>query len=348
MMKTISISGKKTGKNFPVFIIAEAGVNHNGSLRLAKKLVDAAARAGADAVKFQTFCAEKLVTRESPLAPYQKKKGVRSQYQMLKLLELSQHEFTELFSYAQQKKIIFLSTPFDGESADFLFRLGVRAFKVGSGDMTNLPLLAHLAQKKMPVILSTGMATLQEVKDAVDTLRKNGLKDMILLHCVSSYPAQAADCNLRAIRTMEETFHVPCGFSDHTMGFEVSCAAAALGACIIEKHFTIDKSLPGPDHKMSLSPDEFSEFVRAVRNAGKALGDGLKKPVPCELPVKKVARKSIVASRGILKGEGITENMLCMKRPETGIPPRDIKKVLTMKARKNITVDTVLQWSMLK
>lgn len=347
-MKTIFIAHKNIGRGSPVFVIAEAGVNHNGSLRLAKKLVDAAARAGADAVKFQTFCAEKLVTRESPLAPYQKKKGVRSQYQMLKPLELPQYEFTELFRYAQKKKIIFLSTPFDEGSADFLFRLGVRAFKIGSGELTNLPLLAHLAQKKLPVILSTGMATLQEVKEAVDTLRKSGLKDMILLHCVSSYPAPVEDCNLRAIRTMDETFHVPCGFSDHTTGFEASCAAVALGACCIEKHFTIDKSLPGPDHKMSLLPVELSEFVRAIRNVEKALGDGTKKPATCELPVKKAARKSIVASRGILKGERMTKNMLCMKRPETGILPRDIKKVLTKKARKNIPADTVLQWSILK
>lgn len=347
-MRAISISGKSVGGNFPVFIVAEAGVNHNGSLRLAKKLVDAAKNAGADAVKFQTFQAKKLATENSPAAPYQKKEGVKSQFAMLKSLELPQKDFVKLFNYAKKKKIIFLSTPFDEDSADFLFTLGVRAFKVGSGDLTNIPLLAHLAKKKLPVILSTGMATLHEVQEAVDALKKGGLKKIILLQCVSSYPAPVKDCNLRAMKTMGKMFRVPCGFSDHTTGFEASCAAAALGARVIEKHFTIDKSLPGPDHKMSLSPAEFSEFVRAVRKAEQALGDGIKKPAACELPVKKAARKSIVSARDILKKERITADDICMKRPGTGISPRDMKKVLTMKARKNIPADTVLKWSMMK
>lgn len=347
-MKSIAIGRRKIGKGFPVFIIAEAGVNHNGKLALAKKLVDAAEKAGADAVKFQTFKAEKLAALKTPPAAYQKKKGVKSQRDMLRSLELSEKDFCWLFRHAKRKNILFLSTPFDEESADFLDSLGARAFKAGSGDLTNLPLLSHLAKKKKPVILSTGMATLSEVREAVKALKKNGCADIVLMHCVSSYPAPLESCNLRALKTLESAFQLPCGFSDHTAGMDAACAAVALGAVCVEKHFTVDKSLPGPDHSMSLSPSELSRFVQSLRGVEAAMGDGVKKPAECEKDVRRVARKSIVAGRAIEKGEKITQNMLTVKRPGTGIMPRDVKKVIGKIAKKNIPADTLIKWSMVR
>ncbi len=347
-MKSVSIGRRKIGGGFPVFVIAEAGVNHNGKLPLAKKLVDAAKNAGADAVKFQTFKAEKLAARRAPLAAYQKKEGAQSQREMLRALELSENDFRELFHHAKKKNMLFLSTPFDEESADFLDSLGARAFKVGSGELTNLPLLSHLAKKKKPVILSTGMAVLSEIKDAVAALERDGCADIVLLHCVSSYPAPLEACNVRAVKTLEKTFHVPCGFSDHTTGFEAGCAAVALGARCIEKHFTLDSSLPGPDHKMSLEPHELARYIQSLHDVEASLGDGTKKPAPCENDVRRIARKSVVSARDIVKGERIVQTMLCMKRPGTGIMPRDVKKVIGKIAKKNIPADTLIKWSMMR
>ncbi|MEA2031577.1 MAG: N-acetylneuraminate synthase, partial [candidate division Zixibacteria bacterium] len=249
------------------FIIAEAGVNHNGNLELAKQLVDIAAKAGADAVKFQTFKAEKVVTPDSPKADYQLQatEESESQYEMLRKLELSHEQHVELMSYCRKQKIIFMSTPFDRESADFLYELSVPVFKIGSGEITNLPFLEYVSGKGKPVILSTGMSYLSEVDEAVKVVRKAGCERFVLLHCVSNYPAAAQDVNLQAMHTMATAFQVPVGYSDHTLGIEVSMAAVALGACVIEKHFTIDRTLLGPDHQASLEPDELSAMVKGIR-----------------------------------------------------------------------------------
>jgi len=321
------------------FIIAEIGVNHNGSLRLAKKLVEAAAAAGADAVKFQTFKAEELATKNAPSASYQR---AGSQYEMLKALELSEPQLRELFKYCKRKKVGFLSTPFDLKSAEFLARLGVRAFKVSSGDLTNLPLLRALARYSKPLILSTGMATLAEVKAAVAAIRSAGNQKITLLHCVSSYPARSEEVNLRAMDTLKQAFSLPAGYSDHTLGIEVAIAATARGAEIIEKHLTLDRGLSGPDHRTSAEPDEFRALVRAIRKVESALGDGKKVPQKSEREIMRVARKSIVARENIIKGEKIKGSMLAIKRPGTGIRPRYFNKLIGQVARRNIRQDQIL------
>ena len=341
----IKINNRKIGKNQPVLIIAEAGVNHNGSLRLAKKMVATAKKTGADAIKFQTFKAEDLVLRHAPKAEYQKKTVPgKSQFEMLKELELSETEFEELFNYCKKQKIIFLSTPFDFKSAEFLYKLGVSAFKIGSGDLTNLPLLTQVARYRKPVILSTGMATLEEVKEAVRTIYLSGNKKLILLHCTSNYPAKYRDVNLRAMDTLKQRFNIIVGYSDHTQGIEVTIAAVAKEACVIERHFTLDKTLPGPDHKASLEPDEFREMVSSIRNIEKALGRSTKKPTKTELRIKKVIRKSIVATKDIPKRMKITKKMLAIKRPGTGIKPKYLDQLIGRQARRNIKKDTIITW----
>jgi len=334
----VKIGDRLIGPGEPCFIIAEAGVNHNGDIRLAKKLIDAAKEAGADAVKFQTFKAEEVAAPVAKKADYQKAttSPEESQLDMIKKLELSAKDFEELYSYAQKKGIIFLSTAFDKGSADLLQKLGVPAFKIPSGEINNFPFLKYIAGKGRPVILSTGMSTLKEVEKAVSVILQEGIKEIILLHCVSCYPARIEDTNLRAMETLKQAFNLPVGLSDHSLGIIVPVAAVALGACVIEKHFTLDKNLPGPDHKASLEPDELKEMVNGIRDIEKALGNGIKQPVAAEEEVKQVARRSIVAVADIPKGTVITAEMLGVRRPGTGIEPARLNEIIGKKAKKNI------------
>lgn len=333
-----------------VFIIAEAGVNHNGDLALAKKLVEAAATAGADAVKFQTFKASNLVSKIAPLAEYQKQNTAQeeSQFEMLQRLELSEEAFRELKNFCFEKDILFLSTPFDVESLELLDRLEVPFFKVPSGEITNLPFLRAIAQKKKPMIVSTGMATLAEVKEAVAAIRHAGNGDIILLQCVSSYPADPADANLRAMLTLKDAFGLPVGFSDHTAGIEVALAAAALGAHVIEKHFTLDKNLPGPDHKASLNPEELRALVKGIRKVEAALGDGEKKPSAAECNVMEAARKSLVAACDIPEGVVLTEKMIAIKRPGNGLKPALFEQLIGRKTKKNFFEGELFSWEALE
>jgi len=312
--------------NRKVFIIAEAGVNHNGSIETAKKLVDVAVEAGADAVKFQTFKAESLVSKYASKADYQKRTtdADESQFEMIKRLELSEADHRELIDYCRDKGIVFLSTPFDIESADFLNSLGLETFKIPSGEITNLPYLRKIGELKKEVVLSTGMSDLGEIRDALDILVSAGtpLSKITVLHCNTEYPTPFEDVNLRAMLTIKEAFpDVKIGYSDHTLGITVPIAAVALGATVIEKHFTLDKNMSGPDHRASLEPAELKDMVGAIRDIEIAMGDGIKKPSSSEIKNKPVARKSIVAARDIKKGEKFTEENLAVKRPGNGINP---------------------------
>jgi len=346
MNQKIKIGKKTISDHGSVFIIAEAGVNHNGDLKLAKKLIDMAKEAGADAVKFQTFLPEELVTKHAAKAKYQRKASDDgSQYEMLKKLQLSSSDFKMLFQYCQKRKIIFLSTPFDFQSARFLNQLNVPAFKIGSGDMNNLPLLSQIAGYKKPIILSTGMSTLTEVKEAYRTIQARGNRKIILLHCTSNYPTKFEDVNLNAMLTLKNTFPSIIGCSDHTLGIEVPIAAVALGARIIEKHLTLDRKLPGPDHKTSLNPEEFQMMVESIRNIEKAKGNIKKEPNKSEIEISKVIRKSIIAARSISRDSLLTTKMLTIKRPGTGIKPKYFNRLIGRKVKKNISKDHILQWN---
>ena len=342
----IKIGNKYIGKGYPCFIIAEAGVNHNGSLELAKKLIDEAKNIGADAVKFQTFKTEKIITRNATKAEYQKKTtGLQeTQYEMLKKLELSQKEFSQLKKYADSNKILFFSTPYDEESVEFLYKLKIPAFKISSADITNFPLLAAVAKKKLPIILSTGMSTLGEVEEAVNLIKAVGNNKLVLLHCNFNYPAKMEEVNLLAMRTLSQAFQTPVGYSDHTKGIEVSIAAVVLGAYVIEKHFTLNKNFPGPDHKASSEPEEFKKMVKKIRNIEKALGSAVKFPSKSEAINRKVSRRSIVAAGDISKGTIITLDKISIKRPGTGISPKYNKKIIGRKAIKDIKLDEVITW----
>lgn len=308
-----------------VLIIAEAGVNHNGKLKLAKNLVDAAVLAKADVIKFQTFKAENIIIKNTPKAPYQDKNYAKhtTQYNMLKELELTEEDFVELCAYSSKKNILFCSSPFDIQSVEFLHSLKHPFWKIASGEITNYPLLKKIGSYKEKVIMSTGMATLLEIENAVKILMEAGTdKDVItLMHCNTEYPTSMQDVNLRAMKTMRESMSIAVGYSDHTLGIEVPIAAVALGASVIEKHFTLSRALPGPDHKASLEPQELSEMVQAIRNIEAALGTGIKKPTEAELKNLLLARKSIVASRQISKGECFSEGNLTVKRPGNGMSP---------------------------
>jgi len=350
MQNQIKIGKRTVGPQDCCFIIAEAGVNHNGDIALAKKLIDAAVEAGADAVKFQTGKAENVVTSTAEKAEYQKTTtgATESQYEMIKKLELSEADFWALSEYARDAGIIFLSTPFDEESVDLLDQIGVPAFKISSGEITNFSLLKKVAEKSKPIILSTGMATLGEVEEALNYLRKNGSEDITLLHCTTSYPAPVKSVNLCAMETLRCAFQVPVGYSDHTEGTTIPIAAAAIGACIIEKHFTLDRTLSGPDHQASLEPQELSAMVKAVRDVEVARGNGVKGPTEEEEKIKKVARRSIVAKRDIRVGNVLKESDLAIKRPGTGIEPRYLDSILQMKAKVSIQRDQVIQWDMIE
>ena len=324
-----------------VFIIAEAGVNHNGSLELAKKLVDVAVEAGADAVKFQTFKAKNLVSKEAKKAKYQVENtgSNESQYEMLKKLELGFDEFVELKEYCDEKGIMFLSTPFDFESIEFLDSLGLEIFKIPSGEITNYPYLREIAKLKKRVILSTGMANMCEIEQALDVMEKFGTKreNIIVLHANTEYPTPMEDVNLKAMLSIKEAFKVNVGYSDHTLGIEVPIAAVAMGAVVIEKHFTLDKNMEGPDHKASLEPDELKAMVKAIRNIEIALGNGIKKPSKSESKNIEIARKVIVAKRDIKKGEKFSEENLTVKRAGKGINPMRWEEIIGRESNKNYT-----------
>ena len=347
----VKIADKLIGEGEPCFIIAEAGVNHNGDINLAKKLIDVAKETGADAVKFQTYKAEELVTRNAEKARYQMETTSRneSQYDMIKRLELSGKDFQELFTLAREKDILFLSSPFDKGSADLLGELGVSAFKVPSGEITNFPLLKHVAKKGKPVILSTGTATSEEVEEALEVIKGEGYNNnIILLHCVSSYPAKIEDMNLRAMVSLREVFQLPVGLSDHSLGITMPIAAVAMGACVIEKHFTLDKKLPGPDHRASLEPGELRQMVAAIRDVERAMGDGIKRPTKDEEETKKTARRSIVACVDIPQGTIITKEMLALKRPGTGLEPKFLDMVIGRRTKRALKENELMSLGMLE
>jgi N-acetylneuraminate synthase len=347
---TLEINGRKVGAGYPCLVIAEAGINHNGDINMAREMVRTAARAGADVVKFQTFNAEKLTTAQAPKAAYQMMATGKneSQFEMLQKLELGAGDFQMLMEECRQQGILFMSTPFDEESADLLDLLGMNAFKIGSGEVTNLPLLIHIARKGKPVILSTGMSYLNEVDVAVRRIHLAGNDHLALLQCTSNYPADPAQVNLRAMDTLAQAFQVPVGFSDHTLGIEIALAAVAMGACIVEKHFTLDKSLPGPDQKASMEPLELEVLVAGIRKVESALGHGRKEPVESEVDTAKVARRSIVARQDILAGTSLTENDVIMMRPGTGLPSTLLPYLLNRVARRDIPAGTLISFEMVE
>lgn len=328
-----------------VFIIAEAGVNHNGSIDVAKKLVDAAVLAGADAVKFQTFKAENLVCRNARKADYQMETTDQEepQFDMLKKLELTPEMHEQLIDYCRQKGIMFLSTPFDIDSLHYLIRCGIGIIKIPSGEITNYPFLREIGRTGKRVIISSGMSSLDEVRDAVKVLKDYGSRDITVLHCNTEYPTPFADVNLQAMITMREELGVAVGYSDHTQGIEVPIAAAALGASVIEKHFTLDKNMEGPDHKASLEPAELHAMLHAIRNIESAIGDGKKKPSESEKKNISIVRKSIVAKCGIEEGEIFTEDNLTTKRPGTGLSPMCWEQVIGSRAKRNFSEDELIE-----
>ncbi|MFC1570464.1 N-acetylneuraminate synthase [Candidatus Omnitrophota bacterium] len=324
-----------------VFIIAEAGVNHNGSLKTALKMVDLAKKAGCDAVKFQTFRAENIVSASAPKTEYQKKttgkKG--TQLDILKKLELSPKDHKALAGYCRKKKIMFMSTPFDLESVDLLNNLGIKIFKIPSGELTNMPYLRKIGRLKKEVIVSTGMADLKEIKEALNIIKSSGTpkKNITILHCNTEYPTSFKDVNLRAMITIRDKFKVDTGYSDHTLGIEVPIAAAALGAKVIEKHFTLDRNMKGPDHKASLEPGELKEMVAAIRNIESSMGSKEKKASVPASKNRKLVLKSIVASKDIRKGESFSGANITTKRPGNGLSPMKWDKVVGSKAKRNFT-----------
>ena len=330
----------------PTLIIAEAGVNHNGDMELAKKLVKVAHEAKVDVVKFQTFVAEDLVTKSAEKATYQKEFSDESQFQleMLQELELSAPQHQELKAFANTIGLEFLSTGFDIRSMEMLLALGIERIKIPSGEITNLPYLRFIASQQKEIILSTGMATMKEVDKALAVLVQGGAKldDITVLHCTTNYPTLMHEVNLNAMVSLGREFDVKVGYSDHTEGIEVAIAAVALGATIIEKHFTLDRKLPGPDHKASLEPNELKALVQAVRNIETALGDGVKRPMDSEIANKKAARKSLVAKTGIQKGELLTKDNVAVKRPGTGISPMEWDEVIGTVATKDFTEDELI------
>ena len=334
-------------KNPNTLIIAEAGVNHNGSMKLAKKLVDVAAKAGADFVKFQTFKAETLVTQTADKAEYQK--GLTSedetQFEMIKKLELDKEAHVELMNYCGQKGIKFLSTAFDHDSIELLAELDIPLFKIPSGEITNLPYLRHIGRMGKPIIMSTGMSTLNEVRDALNILIESGAEkeNITILHCNTEYPTPLEDVNLKAMLTIRDELGMNIGYSDHTLGIEVPIVAVTMGATVIEKHFTLDKNSPGPDHAASLEPVDLKAMVSAIRNIEKAMGNGIKKPSPSEIKNMPIARKSIVAKMTIKKGELFTEENLTVKRPGTGVSPMEWDNVIGKPANCDFEMDDLIE-----
>jgi len=346
----VHVAGRAIGPGQRCLLVAEAGVNHNGDPALAHRLVDVAADCGADAVKFQTFRPELIASARAPKADYQIETtgSGESQLDMLRRLELPVDAYGELARHCDKRGILLLSTPFDLPSLDLLDELGLPAFKIASGELTNLPFLAAVGRRGKPVILSTGLADLDEVRDAVATLRRAGTTALVLLHCVSAYPADPADANLRAMRTLADTFGVPVGFSDHTTGIEVSLAAAALGAVVVEKHFTLSRDLPGPDHRASLEPLELAALVRGLGTVHGSLGSGDKRPAAAELAVRRVARRSLHFAVDAPAGTVLTASMLAILRPEGGLAPRELDGVLGRRLRVAATAGTPVTWDALE
>jgi N,N'-diacetyllegionaminate synthase len=328
------------------FIIAEAGVNHNGSLKLAIKLIDAAKKSGADAVKFQTFKADSLVSKNAKKAAYQQKTTLvdESQYAMIKKLELSLNDHHQLIAYCKKRNIEFLSSPFDLESIDLLVELGLCTIKIPSGEITNLPYLQKIGKLNLCVILSTGMAEIKEISDAIKVLTESGTdkEKIVVLHCNTEYPTPYKDVNLKAMITIRDKFNIKVGYSDHTSGIEIPIAAVALGAEIIEKHFTLDKTMVGPDHAASLEPQQLKQMINSIRNIEIAMGDGLKRPSTSEEKNKMVARKSLVAACSIKKGDLFTEENITVKRPGNGISPMKWYKVIGKTSNKNFNADDII------
>ena len=347
-MNKVKIADRFVGEGEPTFIIAEAGVNHNGNLDTALLLVEAATQAGADAIKFQTFKAERVITHNAPKANYQKQTtdSKESQFEMLHKLELQPSDFRVVQQRAAELYIICFSTPYSIADAQILLETGVPAFKIASIDIVNYPLLRTLAQWGKPLILSSGMATLGEIEQGINTVRMAGNEQIILLQCTTNYPIQDTEANLRVIDTLRRAFDVLIGFSDHTVGWEVPLAAVALGATVIEKHFTLDKSLPGPDHAASLEPADFAQMVRGIRRVEQALGSAWKRPLPIELENRKAMRRSIVAAVTIPAGTIIREDMLTMKRPGTGFGAEAIDLFVGRKTRCQIDADAILTLDM--
>jgi N-acetylneuraminate synthase/N,N'-diacetyllegionaminate synthase len=339
----ILVGPKVIGSGSQVFVIAEIGINHNGSSAQAERLIDAAAASGADAVKFTSYRTDHLLIPSRERYPKQSDVA-ESAYQILRRCELSWENQEKLKKHADRRDILFLSTPFDEESADFLDSLDVPVFKVASSDITHVPLLRHIASKGKPVFLSTGMCFLSEVADAVWALRSAGAKEVLLMHCVSSYPAAPQNMNLRALQTMQSYFELPVGLSDHSEGILLAPVAVALGAVVIEKHFTLDKNAPGPDHKASMDPAEMKEMVQNLRHVESSLGDGRKRPSDAEEESRLFSRRSVVAAVDIRADEKIAPWMLAFKRPGSGLEPRHSEKIIGMTARRNIGKDTILQW----
>jgi N,N'-diacetyllegionaminate synthase len=329
-------------------IIAEAGINHNGDMITAKKLIDSASESGADLVKFQTFKTELGITKNAGKAQYQLNTtdSSESQFNMIKLLELSYSNFIELSTYCEIKKIGFFSTAFDLPSIDFLNNLGLKKFKIPSGEITNLPYLRYIGSFGKPIIMSTGMATLSEIEAALDILVKAGTtrEQITVLHCNTEYPTPIDDVNLAAMLTIRDKLGVKVGYSDHTLGIEIPIAAVAMGATIIEKHFTLDRNMSGPDHGASLEPGDLKDMVKAIRNIEKAMGDGVKQPSPSESKNIPIARKSLVAITTIKTGELFTEDNLAVKRPGTGISPMHWDEALTHTAQRDFEPDELIEW----
>ena len=338
---------RKIGENEPCFIIAEAGVNHDGDVEKAKRMIDAAAESKADVVKFQTFTGEKLASKDAFLATYHKKGAVSQDEtlkQLLKRLELNFDEHKVLFNYAKNKGIRFMSTPFDEESADFLVDLGVDAIKIASFDVTHLPLLKHIAEKNLPIILSTGLSTMGEIEDAVKTIKEAGNNKLILLHCISHYPIEAKDSHLRVMDTLKQAFQVPVSYSDHTKGIDISLASVAMGACVLEKHFALDQNAWGVDHNASISPEELKKLVEGVRNIESAFGNPVREIPEIEKEIRKVHRVSIVSKVDIFKGTIITKDMLTIKKPGIGIMPKYMNLVVGRTAKVDIEADRLIKW----
>lgn len=328
-----------------VFVIAEAGVNHNGEIEIAKKLIDMAVRCGADAIKFQTFKAEECVNEQANKVGYQNDndKRVESQYEMLKRLELSYGAFKELQQYCKTKNILFLSTPFGREALEFLMSIEVPIIKLSSTEVTNHPYLRRVASFGKPIILSTGMSYLEEIESAVQVIRSEGNNDIAVLHCTTDYPTKLEDVNIRCIHTMQEALQIEVGYSDHTEGVDAAIAAVALGATIIEKHITLDKEMEGPDHKASMVEKEFESYITSIRNAQKLLGEGIKKPTKVELPMRLAVRRSIVAKGEIEKGTVLTEELLEYKRPGTGLSPIYMQQIIGKQVVRAIKNDEMIR-----
>ena len=342
----LRIQNKMVGMGHPLFFIAEAGVNHNGSLDLGKKLIDIAVEAKADAVKFQTFKTENIITADAPKSTYHLETtgsdADQTWFELLKTQEMSKNMHIELIDYCIKKKIIFLSTPYDEESVDLLDSLDVPAFKIASTDTSNIPLLTYIAEKKRPMILSSAMATMDEVENAVNVIINTGLTKIGMLQCTGNYPCKISDSNLRVMNTYKEKLQCIVGYSDHTPDMVNPIAATAMGAKIYEKHFTLDRSLPGPDHRMSLNPDELKKTIQSIRDTELALGDSIKKVLESEKENRDKLRKSIVSTKNINRDEIISNEMIGIKRPGHGIQPKDFNRIIGKKALTDIPEGTVL------